>query len=213
MSQYGAETYLNATYEGPAYTWVCRPLRSQLPATYYFVQTSSSEMSFTNYRVEEMAPSMNPNRWEQVASCQGSPQNTPVLYQSQALSFSTALDAAAECPSPSSPTLVVLDDHFHSTSENSPAKSVLKVGRKNLRRPNPVAIPNLTKKARGRPVPTKDTLLKPGSGRAYACPVDDCRKVFTRSEHLKRHTRSIHTNEKREHPSHINGCRVMSMRY
>ncbi|KAI0803261.1 hypothetical protein BC629DRAFT_1253931, partial [Irpex lacteus] len=62
--------------------------------------------------------------------------------------------------------------------------------------PNPVAIPNLTKKARGRPVPTKDTLLKPGSGRAYACPVQDCRKVFTRAEHLKRHTRSIHTNEK-----------------
>ncbi|KAI0789481.1 hypothetical protein C8Q75DRAFT_718362 [Abortiporus biennis] len=61
----------------------------------------------------------------------------------------------------------------------------------------PIPVPNLTKKARGRAVPTKDALLKPGNtGRHFMCTVEDCRKVFTRSEHLKRHTRSIHTNER-----------------
>lgn len=67
----------------------------------------------------------------------------------------------------------------------------------------PVAVPNLTKKARGRQVPTtKEALLKPGiTGRSYACKVESCRKVFTRSEHLKRHIRSIHTNERRQYPS------------
>lgn len=66
------------------------------------------------------------------------------------------------------------------------------------RKPYPVIVPNLTKKARGRQVPTKDMLLQTGTGRVFACQVDSCRKVFTRSEHLKRHTRSIHTHEKRE---------------
>ncbi|ORZ08314.1 hypothetical protein BCR42DRAFT_335723, partial [Absidia repens] len=32
--------------------------------------------------------------------------------------------------------------------------------------------------------------------RTFACQVEDCGKVFKRSEHLKRHNRSIHTNEK-----------------
>lgn len=34
--------------------------------------------------------------------------------------------------------------------------------------------------------------------RTFACQADDCGKVFKRSEHLKRHIRSIHTNEKRK---------------
>jgi uncharacterized Zn-finger protein len=34
-------------------------------------------------------------------------------------------------------------------------------------------------------------------GRPYKCTVDDCGKCFIRGEHLKRHIRSIHTNEKR----------------
>ena len=120
-------------------------------------------------------------------------------YESQALPF--APDSASMTSSPPSPALVFLDDPSPTIGDALCHKSGLsKTGRRSIRRPNPVAIPNLTKKARGRPVPTKDTLLKPGSGRAYACPVQDCRKVFTRSEHLKRHTRSIHTHEKRECP-------------
>jgi hypothetical protein len=39
----------------------------------------------------------------------------------------------------------------------------------------------------------------PNNGvRTFACKTDGCGKVFKRSEHLKRHTRSIHTMEKRK---------------
>ncbi|KAI8082734.1 uncharacterized protein BX664DRAFT_237566, partial [Halteromyces radiatus] len=32
--------------------------------------------------------------------------------------------------------------------------------------------------------------------KTFECTEDDCGKVFKRSEHLKRHVRSIHTREK-----------------
>ncbi|KAG1743009.1 hypothetical protein EDB19DRAFT_1633519 [Suillus lakei] len=68
----------------------------------------------------------------------------------------------------------------------------------------PVPVPNLTKKSRGRKVPvssgepvyarSKDKSKK--GTRTYTCHVDGCSKCFVRSEHLKRHIRSIHTNDK-----------------
>ncbi|OAX36503.1 hypothetical protein K503DRAFT_673978, partial [Rhizopogon vinicolor AM-OR11-026] len=68
----------------------------------------------------------------------------------------------------------------------------------------PVPVPNLTKKSRGRKVPTSSgepvfALSKDKSkkgSRTYTCHVDGCGKCFVRSEHLKRHIRSIHTNDK-----------------
>jgi hypothetical protein len=70
----------------------------------------------------------------------------------------------------------------------------------------PTPIPNLTKKSRGRKVPvssgepvyarSKDKSKK--GTRTYTCHVNGCSKCFVRSEHLKRHIRSIHTNDKRE---------------
>lgn len=66
----------------------------------------------------------------------------------------------------------------------------------------PVPVPNLTKKSRGRSVPTvPDRFIPYGAykaQRSFVCVVADCRKCFARGEHLKRHVRSIHTNEKRE---------------
>ncbi|KAG8711542.1 hypothetical protein FRC08_015762 [Ceratobasidium sp. 394] len=64
----------------------------------------------------------------------------------------------------------------------------------------PVPIPNLTKKSRGRRVPTKP-VVAPVTGigksaRTFTCSVDGCGKCFNRGEHLKRHIRSIHTDEK-----------------
>ncbi|KAG0697978.1 hypothetical protein DFH29DRAFT_878340 [Suillus ampliporus] len=63
----------------------------------------------------------------------------------------------------------------------------------------PVPVPNLTKKSRGRKVPvssgepvyarSKDKSKK--GTRTYTCHVDGCGKCFVRSEHLKRHIRSI----------------------
>lgn len=69
----------------------------------------------------------------------------------------------------------------------------------------PVPIPNLTKKSRGRKVPTSNggpvyaaSRDKTKKGvRTYTCQADGCGKCFVRGEHLKRHIRSIHTDEKR----------------
>ena len=86
----------------------------------------------------------------------------------------------------------------------------------------PVPVPNLTKKSRGRRVPTVASIEYGGSGRGrhggddgefdsgggrrggskgvrmYTCKVTGCGKCFARGEHLKRHVRSIHTYEKRK---------------
>lgn len=84
----------------------------------------------------------------------------------------------------------------------------------------PVPVPNLTKKSRGRRVPTASSVLvedqaekvspvhlppqptcltgESQARRTYTCEVNGCGKCFARGEHLKRHVRSIHTNEKRE---------------
>lgn len=69
----------------------------------------------------------------------------------------------------------------------------------------PVPIPNLTKKSRGRKVPTSNgepvyaaSRDKTKKGvRTYTCHAEGCGKCFVRGEHLKRHIRSIHTDEKR----------------
>lgn len=55
-----------------------------------------------------------------------------------------------------------------------------------------------TKKARGRHVPTKQALLEPGKRRSFTCSEQGCGKVFSRAEHLRRHVRSIHMDEKRK---------------
>ncbi|KAF5385802.1 hypothetical protein D9615_002191 [Tricholomella constricta] len=44
-----------------------------------------------------------------------------------------------------------------------------------------------------------------GGGRAFVCTVEGCGKCFIRGEHLKRHVRSIHTNDK-PHPCPYPGC-------
>ena len=73
-----------------------------------------------------------------------------------------------------------------------------------IRTAPPVPVPNLTKKSRGRRVPTAGDTATEGEsvegkkGRVYVCKVEDCGKCFSRGEHLKRHIRSIHTHEKRK---------------
>ncbi|KAJ6601016.1 hypothetical protein DFH09DRAFT_900929 [Mycena vulgaris] len=87
--------------------------------------------------------------------------------------------------------------------------------------PVPVPVPNLTKKSRGRRVPTVASLYGGGGqefgrrpsaavaakaqARLYTCKVPGCGKCFARGEHLKRHVRSIHTYEK-PHKCPYVGC-------
>ena len=56
----------------------------------------------------------------------------------------------------------------------------------------------ITKRSRGRRVPSKPEEMNNlgKSGKVYTCKVPGCGKCFKRSEHLKRHVRSIHTDEK-----------------
>ncbi|KAI0830850.1 hypothetical protein BC628DRAFT_1313060 [Trametes gibbosa] len=93
-----------------------------------------------------------------------------------------------------------------STSSTSPATSAgsFSMGR---RLAPPVPVPNLTKKSRGRRVPTAQQVGNQGGAqkRMYMCKVPGCGKCFARGEHLKRHVRSIHTNEK-PHKCPFPGC-------
>lgn len=77
----------------------------------------------------------------------------------------------------------------------------------------PVPVPNLTKKSRGRRVPTAPVFIVQGgvqkNMRMYKCNVEGCCKCFARGEHLKRHVRSIHTNEKRECLPHFTFLRAL----
>lgn len=72
-----------------------------------------------------------------------------------------------------------------------------------VRKAPPIPVPNLTKKSRGRRVPTIFTPDSDSSGsggitksRTFRCTVAGCGKCFLRGEHLKRHVRSIHTHDK-----------------
>jgi len=71
-----------------------------------------------------------------------------------------------------------------------------------VRKAAPIPVPNLTKKSRGRRVPTISDPDSEGSpsgaakARLFRCTVASCGKCFLRGEHLKRHVRSIHTHDK-----------------
>ncbi|KAI8576521.1 hypothetical protein K450DRAFT_179162 [Umbelopsis ramanniana AG] len=62
--------------------------------------------------------------------------------------------------------------------------------RENAKQQQPTKAP----RSRGRRVSSHPNVHT--SAKMFTCPLDGCGKVFKRSEHLKRHIRSIHTLEK-----------------
>ena len=56
--------------------------------------------------------------------------------------------------------------------------------------PTPIIDTDIHKRSRGRRVPTHD------NQRVFKCPDIRCQKVFVRNEHLKRHIKSLHRDEK-----------------
>lgn len=111
-------------------------------------------------------------------------------------------------------TFLTLATGGNETGSSSATSTSSSSGRRRSRAmsslPVPVPVPHLTKKSRGRRVPTVTSFedfattigkKKGNSGktsRMYLCEVDGCGKCFARGEHLKRHVRSIHTYEKRK---------------
>ncbi|KZS93514.1 hypothetical protein SISNIDRAFT_454714 [Sistotremastrum niveocremeum HHB9708] len=86
--------------------------------------------------------------------------------------------------------------HYHSSSS---ANEDFPIRYPRPKMAPPVPVPNLIKKSRGRRVPTRtvsDSEETRPTSRNYVCEVKQCGKRFSRGEHLKRHIRSIHTNEK-----------------
>ncbi|KAF8079257.1 hypothetical protein FPV67DRAFT_1663905 [Lyophyllum atratum] len=93
--------------------------------------------------------------------------------------------------------------HLNSSSYNQNAhnqNTAMDLAVPKTRATLPVPVPNLTKKSRGRRVPTRlpndDSNVDAKDTRMYICKVESCGKCFHRGEHLKRHIRSIHTHEK-----------------
>ncbi|RPD64723.1 hypothetical protein L226DRAFT_451316 [Lentinus tigrinus ALCF2SS1-7] len=54
-------------------------------------------------------------------------------------------------------------------------------------------VPGLTKRARGRHVPTKESSV--GTDRKFCCPVEECQKMFKKRDHLHRHIKCLHQHE------------------
>lgn len=81
---------------------------------------------------------------------------------------------------------------------SQPAATVRGNKRRGTRLATPVPIPGLTKNSRGRTVPKKRETVVRDPSRPFWCAVEDCDKLFSRGEHLRRHVVSIHTKDKRE---------------
>ena len=109
-----------------------------------------------------------------------------------------------------------IPSHMSPTCTFSPRTSNVSSGSGSVRaaRTNrlgaPVPVPNLTKKSRGRRIPTAPVSMVQ---RMYKCSVEGCNKCFSRREHLEHHVRSIHTNETREFLPHFTFlCGLMTLR-
>ncbi|KAI8091114.1 uncharacterized protein B0P05DRAFT_577596 [Gilbertella persicaria] len=95
------------------------------------------------------------------------------------------------------PMLDTMDGMFRerasSASSASSGDSALSVSPPASRRTSKIKSPLKPSRSRGRRVSNSPSIA---GQKVFTCKHDDCGKVFKRSEHLKRHVRSIHTLEK-----------------
>ncbi|KAF9554132.1 hypothetical protein CPC08DRAFT_197664 [Agrocybe pediades] len=127
--------------------------------------------------------------------------SSPAPAPSREVSVAASVSSGAQPGQQAIPAAGNQITFYHTTSATSEDQPDQRLPRSRATLPTP--IPNLTKKSRGRRVPTQDSQESPSSGdpdkkdeRLYVCTVDGCGKCFHRGEHLKRHIRSIHTHEK-----------------
>ncbi|KAK0465963.1 uncharacterized protein EV420DRAFT_1326386 [Desarmillaria tabescens] len=141
---------------------------------------------------ESPPPAKKSRTYRKRASQKGQGEAASVPPPTPSSRENSAASSSADIPAPNSNNVTFLDGLDDS---NAPAERRGPRSRANL----PVPVPNLTKKSRGRRVPTT-VVLQPEDlkkdKRTYVCSVEGCGKCFHRGEHLKRHIRSIHTHEK-----------------
>ncbi|CAO3678341.1 unnamed protein product [Rhizopus stolonifer] len=80
-----------------------------------------------------------------------------------------------------------------SACSSSSADSSMSISPPPTRRPSKAIAGKVVKRSRGRRVSNSPSVA---GQKVFTCTQDECGKVFKRSEHLKRHIRSIHTLEK-----------------
>ncbi|KAF8231948.1 hypothetical protein L208DRAFT_1274542 [Tricholoma matsutake] len=128
-------------------------------------------------------------------------QNESGVPSKRSASEASTIHSITISPSPSTQLPSLVGSSSSTTSSTADTSSDRRGPRSRVILPIPV--PNLTKKSRGRRVPTKLGTANgsandagPKDARMYVCNVESCRKCFHRGEHLKRHIRSIHTHDK-----------------
>ncbi|KAH7885701.1 hypothetical protein F5I97DRAFT_1138229 [Phlebopus sp. FC_14] len=154
-------------------------------------------------------PGARPLHHQLVCPDMSSSRHTPHRHHSGEATAGEGDDAELELIYPSDsefPATFMVSTPSHLDGTTPPSPPPVRPSRRKPRAMTkvPVPIPNLTKKSRGRKVPvsngepiyahSKDKTKK--GVRTYTCHVEGCGKCFVRGEHLKRHIRSIHTDEK-----------------
>ncbi|PWN30111.1 hypothetical protein BDZ90DRAFT_257208 [Jaminaea rosea] len=165
----GEDTYRASAYGGGAGGPSAVGMSTSLPSRSALLSAGSAMGSMPSSPLSLAGQPMRPGR----PSLHTSPYSVPIPM---------AEDPSSRLAPPS-----VSGHHHHLLPPNHPLS--------HLHNPYSNVI---TKRSRGRRVPiTPEEMTNVGkSGKVYTCKVPGCGKLFKRSEHLKRHIRSIHTDEK-----------------
>ncbi|KAF9277383.1 hypothetical protein BGZ68_009330 [Mortierella alpina] len=173
-----------------------RPLSSSPPTT---PQANGSDSLFNHSFENNGSPFNGPSRDYSLSCFEVPDAYPPYVYPrhcslgslypiTQSHELLESFQAPVMCSGESTPMLSTSSSTSISSDASLPPK-------------NPSCSVNASSKRRASTTKSRATRrasLSSESGRLYPCIFDDCGKLFKRSEHLKRHVRSVHTLEKRE---------------